>query len=67
MIDLGGGSLEVSILHDHTVELGAQIPVGTVRLMSTLNIHGAIRPVQAEQVRKYVRALLESIGVEQLP
>jgi exopolyphosphatase/guanosine-5'-triphosphate,3'-diphosphate pyrophosphatase len=60
VIDLGGGSLEVSILHDHTVELGAQIPVGTVRLMSTLNIHGAIRPVQAEQVRKYVRALLES-------
>ncbi len=60
VIDLGGGSLEVSILHDHTVEMGAQIPVGTVRLMSTLNIHGAIRPVQAEQVRKYVRALLES-------
>jgi len=60
VIDLGGGSLEVSILHDHTVEQGAQIPVGTVRLMSTLNIHGAIRQVQAEQVRKYVRALLES-------
>jgi len=60
VIDLGGGSLEVSILQDHSVEHGAQIPVGTVRLMSTLGINGAIRPVQADQVRKYVRALLES-------
>src|SRR5262249_36059705 len=60
VIDLGGGSLEISVLRDHAVELGAQIPVGTVRLMSTLHIHGAIRPAEAEQVRRYVRALLES-------
>ena len=58
--DLGGGSLELSILHDHAVANGAQIPLGTVRLMSTLNLPGVIRPVQAEQVRRYVRALLES-------
>ncbi len=58
--DLGGGSLEVNILRDHTVEQNAQLPVGTVRLMTTLNIPGVIRPAQAEQVRKYVRALLES-------
>jgi exopolyphosphatase/guanosine-5'-triphosphate,3'-diphosphate pyrophosphatase len=60
IIDLGGGSLEISILRDHAVEQSAQIPVGTVRLMTTLNIPGTIRPVQAEQVRRYVRALLES-------
>ena len=58
--DLGGGSLEVSILLDHRVELTAQLPVGTVRLMTTLNIMGAIPPSEAEQVRKYVKALLES-------
>jgi exopolyphosphatase/guanosine-5'-triphosphate,3'-diphosphate pyrophosphatase len=58
--DLGGGSLEVSILRDHTVEQGAQLPVGTVRLMTTLNLPGVIRPAQAEQVRRYVRAVLES-------
>jgi exopolyphosphatase / guanosine-5'-triphosphate,3'-diphosphate pyrophosphatase len=58
--DLGGGSLEISIIRDHTVEQSAQLPVGTVRLMTTLNIPGAIRPMQAEQVRRYVRALLES-------
>src|SRR5215470_9705364 len=60
VIDLGGGSLEISILRDHSVEQGVQIPVGTVRLMTTLNIPGTVRPVQAEQVRRYVRALLES-------
>ncbi len=60
IIDLGGGSLEISVLRDHSVEHSAQLPVGSVRLMTTLNIPGAIRPAQAEQVRRYVRALLES-------
>ncbi|HVM74935.1 MAG TPA: Ppx/GppA phosphatase family protein [Candidatus Saccharimonadales bacterium] len=58
--DLGGGSLELSILRDHTVTQGAQLPIGTVRLITTLGIPGKIRPAQAEQVRRYVRALLES-------
>jgi exopolyphosphatase/guanosine-5'-triphosphate,3'-diphosphate pyrophosphatase len=58
--DLGGGSLEINILRDQAVEQSAQLPVGTVRLMTTLNIPGVIRPAQAEQVRRYVRALLES-------
>src|SRR6202162_3468273 len=60
IVDLGGGSLEISILRDHTVEQGAQLPVGTVRLMTTLELPGVIRPPQSEQVGRYVRALLES-------
>jgi exopolyphosphatase/guanosine-5'-triphosphate,3'-diphosphate pyrophosphatase len=60
IVDLGGGSLEITILRDHTVQHCAQLPLGTVRLMTTLNLPGAIRPAQAEQVRRYVRALLES-------
>jgi exopolyphosphatase / guanosine-5'-triphosphate,3'-diphosphate pyrophosphatase len=60
VVDLGGGSLEINILRHQAVEQAAQLPVGTVRLMSTLNIPGVIRPLQAEQVRRYVRALLES-------
>ena len=60
IVDLGGGSLEITVLRDHTVLHSAQLPAGTVRLMTTLNLPDAIRPVQAEQVRKYVRALLES-------
>ncbi len=58
--DLGGGSLEINILRDHAVEQSAQLPVGTVRLMTTLNLPGVIRPAQEEQVKRYVRALLES-------
>ena len=60
IFDLGGGSLEISILRDHAVEESAQLPVGTVRLLTTLNIDGSVSPSQAEQVRKYLRALLES-------
>src|SRR6202011_3518641 len=60
VIDLGGGRLEVSILRDQAVEHSVQVPAGTVRLMTTLNIREIIRPAQAEQVRRYVRALLES-------
>jgi len=60
IVDLGGGSLELSLLRDHIVVQGAQLPLGTVRLMSTLNTPGIIRPTEAEQVRRYVRALLES-------
>ena len=60
IVDLGGGSLELSILRDHTVEQGVQLPVGTVRLLTTLNLPGVIRPAEGEQVRRYVRALLES-------
>jgi exopolyphosphatase/guanosine-5'-triphosphate,3'-diphosphate pyrophosphatase len=58
--DLGGGSLQISILRDHNVEQSAQLPLGAVRLMTTLKIPGVIRPAQAEQVRRYVRVLLES-------
>ena len=60
VVDLGGGSLELSILRDHNVVQSAQLPVGTVRLMTTLGITGVISSTQAEQVRKYLYALLES-------
>ncbi len=60
IVDLGGGSLEISLLRDHTMEQGAQLAIGTVRLMSTLNVHGIIRPAQGEEVRRYVRSLLEA-------
>src|SRR5215471_1372143 len=60
VVDLGGGSLEINLLRDHAILQSAQLPIGTVRLMTTLGIPGVIRPVQAEQVRRYLRALLES-------
>lgn len=60
IIDLGGGSLEISIMLDNTLAQCVQLPVGAVRLMESLELRGAMRPAQVEQVRRYVRALLES-------
>jgi len=60
VVDLGGGSLEINILRDAAILQSAQLPIGTVRLMTTLGIPGVIRPVHVEQVRRYVRALLDS-------
>ncbi|HYL11328.1 MAG TPA: Ppx/GppA phosphatase family protein [Candidatus Acidoferrales bacterium] len=60
IIDLGGGSLELSILQDGLLENSVQLPVGAVRLMETLGLAGPMRPKHVEQVRRYVRALLES-------
>lgn len=60
IVDLGGGSLELSIMRDNALEQCVQLPVGAVRLMESLGLRGAMRPVQVEQVRRYVRALLES-------
>src|SRR5215472_8484822 len=60
VVDLGGGSLEINLLRDHAILQSAQLPIGTVRLMTTLNIPGVIRPAQEEQVKRYARALLES-------
>src|SRR6201987_3783768 len=58
--DLGGGSLEISILRDHKVLQSAQFPLGPVRLMTTLNLHGQIRPVQAVHVRRYLGSMRAS-------
>lgn len=58
--DLGGGSLELSFMRDNALEQCVQLPVGAVRLMESLGLDGAMRPAQVEQVRRYVRALLES-------
>ncbi len=60
IIDLGGGSLELSIMLDNALQQCVQLPVGAVRLMESLGLEGAMRPVEVEQVRRYVRALLES-------
>jgi exopolyphosphatase/guanosine-5'-triphosphate,3'-diphosphate pyrophosphatase len=60
VVDLGGGSLEINLLRDHAILQSAQLPIGTVRLMTTLGIPGIIRPAEAEQVRRYLRALLDS-------
>ena len=54
ILDLGGGSLEVNLMHGGQVRRSVNLPVGTVRLMETLAIEGRITPEQRELVRDVV-------------
>lgn len=51
ILDLGGGSLEVSLMRGPLVQRSAHLPVGTVRLMETLGIDAQIQPEQVEAIR----------------
>lgn len=61
IIDLGGGSLEISSLWQGSLESSVELPVGTVRLMESLKLHGAMTPSQVEKVADYVRSFLRSL------
>ncbi len=65
VLDLGGGSLEVN-LRNVTRWIEASLPIGTVRLMETLGLTGAIGDEEARMVRRYVHTLLE-ISLRELP
>ena len=54
ILDLGGGSLEVNLMHGGQARRTVNLPIGTVRLMETLGIEGRITPEQRELVRDVV-------------
>ena len=59
IVDLGGGSLEITNRTDrdwHT----ASMRIGTVRLMETFGLTGSISPDEAKMMRRYVASLLHS-------
>lgn len=60
IFDLGGGSLELSLMRGHEVEKSAHLPVGTVRLMETLGIDGQIAPEHVEAIRRAVLGRLHA-------
>lgn len=61
IVDLGGGSLEINFLRQGTLESTAALPVGTVRLMESMKIYGAMTPSQVEEVRDYVFSFLRAL------
>ncbi len=61
IIDLGGGSLEISSLRQGSLESSVELPVGTVRLMESLKLYGAMTPGQVEKVAGNVRSLLRNL------
>jgi len=60
ILDLGGGSLEVNLRHG-TVWRGYSLPVGTVRLLETFGLDGAIGDPEAGMVRRYTATLMQTI------
>ena len=60
ILDLGGGSLEVN-LRQGTVWRGHSLPVGTVRLLETFGLDGAIADAEAGMVRRYTATLMHTI------
>lgn len=61
VLDLGGGSLEV-IVRNVARWSSASLPIGTVRLVETLDLGGAIDDEGAAMVRRYVRTLLQTFA-----
>lgn len=60
IVDLGGGSLEISLLRKRVPEKIMALPLGSVRLMETLRIYGAFNEEQCERVQHRVLSLLQS-------
>lgn len=61
ILDLGGGSLEVN-LRVGSAWRGHSLPVGTVRLLETFGLEGAIADAEAGMVRRYTATLMTPIA-----
>ncbi len=61
ILDLGGGSLEVNV-REGPAWRGFSLPVGTVRLLETFGLDGAIGDAEAGMVRRYTATLMQTIS-----
>lgn len=61
ILDLGGGSLEVNLRQGASWR-GYSLPVGTVRLLETFGLDGAIADSEAGMVRRYTATLMQTIS-----
>ena len=60
IFDLGGGSLELNFFQRGVLEHRIALPLGTIRLMETYSIKGAIDEDNASRLRHHVLSLLRS-------
>ena len=60
ILDLGGGSLEINLRKGTSWKV-ASLPVGTVRLLSTFGLSGALSDAEAAMVRRYAATLTQSL------
>ena len=60
ILDLGGGSLEISFLRGRKLDRGLALPLGTVRLMETFDLAGAFTPEAFTRLRRHILSVLRS-------
>jgi exopolyphosphatase / guanosine-5'-triphosphate,3'-diphosphate pyrophosphatase len=60
VVDLGGGSLEISMLKDWRVEQTYALPLGTVRLMESMKLNGVVDEDQFYRLRHRVLSIIRS-------
>ena len=60
IFDLGGGSLELNFFQGGVLQRRVGLPLGTIRLMETYSIEGAIDEDNAKRLRHHVLSLLRS-------
>ena len=62
IVDLGGGSLEISFLRGRKVLQAMALPLGAVRLMETYDLADAFTPNAFARLRRHVVSVLKSHG-----
>jgi len=60
ILDLGGGSLEIN-LREGAAWRGYSLPIGTVRLLESFGLGGAINDAEAGMVRRYAATLMTTV------
>jgi exopolyphosphatase / guanosine-5'-triphosphate,3'-diphosphate pyrophosphatase len=60
VVDLGGGSLEVTLLREWKVMKSVALPIGTVRLMEGMKLTGVVDEDQFERIHHRVLSLIRS-------
>jgi exopolyphosphatase/guanosine-5'-triphosphate,3'-diphosphate pyrophosphatase len=60
VVDLGGGSLEISLLREWHVEQSFALPIGTVRLMESMKLTGMVDEDQFDRLRHRVLSVIQS-------
>jgi exopolyphosphatase/guanosine-5'-triphosphate,3'-diphosphate pyrophosphatase len=60
IFDLGGGSLELNFFQHGELERRVALPLGTIRMMETYRVEGAIHEDMAAMLRDHVLSLLRS-------
>lgn len=60
IFDLGGGSLEMNFFHRGQLDRRIALPLGTIRIMETFRVEGAISEDLASRLRHHVLSLLRS-------